>query len=546
MSTLNTYNLQAASIAKKHHLVAPTRIYELIHAFFHKSAPTADIGCGSGRDTEYLHSLGFEIEGFDGSEGMLSEAKHRYKELSFTHATLPELSTIQDSRYKNILCSAVLMHLSDESLITAAINLLRITLPTGRLILSFRNTLSKNFYEDGKLYHPINPHRLGLLFQTLGAKLLFQESTPDSTRDGIFWHTLVIEKEDLTCKDGIYKLQEIITRDKKTSTYKLALIRALCHMAKYEPHLIHWELETKSVWVPLKRLGSCWIKFYWPLILHNIKQTTNTKLAFDPELRALPYALSDFAVLGSDLESPIPSKELTHALKKIVSTMIKGPIHYSGGESNPVFSSFTPKYPDFDLFSHQYPGESELGMMRVPHDIWKDLINFNHWIEDSLVIEWARETERIDKTKRLSTYLDLLLTSFESTRDTSEIRKLYHGQSVECVWSGTTIQKFEVDHVIPYSVWKNNDLWNLLPCLPKINKEKLHRLPTLDLITKRQDCILSYWENYQRVWPERFNFQMKKALGVKDPVNFHRPAILGLMETLERLSLMQGLERYDH
>lgn len=184
-------------------------------------------------------------------------------------------------------------------------------------------------------------------------------------------------------------------------------------------------------------------------------------------------------------------------------------------------------------------------MMRLPHDIWKDLVNFNHWIEDSLVIEWARQTERINKDQRFSTYLELLLTPLENKRDTSEIRKLYQRSSVECVWSGDTIKNFEVDHMIPFSVWKNNDLWNLLPSHPKINKEKLHRIPSLELIRSRQDAIISYWEDYQRLWPERFNFQMMKALGVKDPSNFHRPAILGLMETAERLSLMQGLERFE-
>lgn len=247
----------------------------------------------------------------------------------------------------------------------------------------------------------------------------------------------------------------------------------------------------------------------------------------------------------SDLESPELSKVLFKALEKIVDTMIKGPITYSGGGSSPVFSAFTPKSPDYQLFSHQYPGESELGMMRLPHDIWKDLINFNHWIEDSLVIEWAKETERINKAQRFSTYLELLLTPLEHPRDTSEIRKLYQGRSIECVWSGKTIKEFEVDHLIPFSVWKNNDLWNLLPSHPKINKDKLHRLPSLELIRSRQDAIISYWEDYQRQWPDRFNFQMMKALGVKDPKNFHRPAILGLMETAERLSLMQGLERFE-
>ncbi|HOP97384.1 MAG TPA: GNAT family N-acetyltransferase [Verrucomicrobiota bacterium] len=32
--------------------------------------------------------------------------------------------------------------------------------------------------------------------------------------------------------------------------------------------------------------------------------------------------------------------------------------------------------------------------------------------------------------------------------------------------------KFEIDQAIPFALWKNNDLWNLLPALPAINNEK--------------------------------------------------------------------------
>ncbi len=51
---------------------------------------------------------------------------------------LPELATIRDHRYQNVLCSAVLMHVQRENLIGVALNLARILQRVGRLILSYR------------------------------------------------------------------------------------------------------------------------------------------------------------------------------------------------------------------------------------------------------------------------------------------------------------------------------------------------------------------------------------------------------------------------
>lgn len=45
-----------------------------------------------------------------------------------------------------------------------------------------------------------------------------------------------------------------------------------------------------------------------------------------------------------------------------------------------------------------------------------------------------------------------------------------NGHTPECVWSGkpiTDIALLHVDHMIPFAVWKNNNLRDLLPALEK-------------------------------------------------------------------------------
>ncbi|WP_048145888.1 HNH endonuclease domain-containing protein [Methanoplanus limicola] len=51
-----------------------------------------------------------------------------------------------------------------------------------------------------------------------------------------------------------------------------------------------------------------------------------------------------------------------------------------------------------------------------------------------------------------------------------------------------------VDHMIPFSVWKNNDLWNLLPALNSVNSKKSDKIPSPALIEKRSDAITGYWD----------------------------------------------------
>ena len=60
-----------------------------------------------------------------------------------------------------------------------------------------------------------------------------------------------------------------------------------------------------------------------------------------------------------------------------------------------------------------------------------------------------------------------------SDRDVNAARDTYKQQpALECVWTGTVLRpdKFDVDHVIPFSLWHNNDLWNLVPASPAANR----------------------------------------------------------------------------
>lgn len=169
--TRATYDREAAAFAREwDEQPAPTDLHALIRRFF-KSGPTADIGCGSGRDTAWLNAHGFPAVGYDASEGLLGEARRLHPGLRFQPAVLPGLAGIADNGFVNVLCETVIMHLDATMIVPAVGRLISILEPGGTLYLSWRVTEGVDRRDDhGRLYAAFDP---ALVFQGLGSRLFF-------------------------------------------------------------------------------------------------------------------------------------------------------------------------------------------------------------------------------------------------------------------------------------------------------------------------------------------------------------------------------------
>ncbi len=191
--TISSYNRDAESIAKIHSTLKPARIYELIGQYFIKNGITADIGCGIGRDTHWLSQQGFLAIGVDASEEMLKQATSLYPRERFIRDDLPDLKSLKSSDFQNILCSAVLMHLSPDDLKKACHRLLQLLKNEGCLLISFRGTNNPDRRENGKLYETINFQEFTDFFIQNGCSILLQESEVEAGRN-LTWHNIVIKK----------------------------------------------------------------------------------------------------------------------------------------------------------------------------------------------------------------------------------------------------------------------------------------------------------------------------------------------------------------
>ena len=122
--------------------------------FFALGEASADLGCGSGRDVDWLNRSGYPCIGFEPSAGLRAEARRRFPQWRFEQAALPGLETIAAAAFRNVVCETVLMHLPPAAIRPAVHALLRVLTADGTLYLSWRVTLGLAGVRDeaGRLY----------------------------------------------------------------------------------------------------------------------------------------------------------------------------------------------------------------------------------------------------------------------------------------------------------------------------------------------------------------------------------------------------------
>jgi SAM-dependent methyltransferase len=131
----------------------PLDLYWLLSRHF-RPGPTADIGCGAGRDAAWLHDSGLDVTGYDRSRGLLEEARRRYPAISFLEAELPGLADVSDASFENVLCETVIMHLPSADIPAAVQRLTKLLRVGGTLYLSWRVTTTDGDVRsaDDRLY----------------------------------------------------------------------------------------------------------------------------------------------------------------------------------------------------------------------------------------------------------------------------------------------------------------------------------------------------------------------------------------------------------
>ena len=519
-----------------------------------------DVGSGSGRDVALLLRAGYDAFGVEPVDAMRLEAIHRHPELAgrISAAALPNIESPPGSEFDGLVCSAVLMHVPEQDLFDTVFNLRSLLRPHGRLLVSLPLTrddvLSGERSTDGRLFKTYPPDYLQLLLERTGFQQIGRWETEDALgRKGTTWFTQLFELRSAGLTRAVDQIEGILNRDLKVATYKLALFRALSELATQEPRVANWRSDGR-VGIPLRRIAEKWLEYYWPIFAATrfVPQSSaegaesGKQLLFRKPMLALmaPYAgRGEHGGLGAwQLEQNAARMDSTQAalqeaaLRSIGKAIRQGPVAFSGGalETGTVFA--------FDSASAQ---------VLMAADLWRELSLLGHWINDAVILRWAELSERFGARQGIHAgdVLPLLLAKAEPLRATAIARDVFAKSGwTHCVWTDRKLTNgFVVDHVIPFSLWGNNDLWNLLPADPAVNGQKSDKLPTSALLIRQQDNIRGAWRLLRDAMPVPFDRQAIHLLGgaLGGGPGWELALFARLREAVEITALQRGLVRWS-
>jgi SAM-dependent methyltransferase/SOS-response transcriptional repressor LexA len=539
-----------------------------------------EIGCGSGRDASFLLGHDRDVVATDASEGMIRAARDLHPQLAqhlvHTPFPFPEAHDLSKQTFDGIYAAAVIMHIPDEELFEFAFQIKSLLRPGGTVLLSFstnRPCLSDNRDQTGRLFLERSPGEIQLLFERLGFRLLEQRRSDDVMDRGIIWHTLALKATEGTGRGPVDQIETVINRDKKDATYKLALLRALCDIAQTEYRQALWGVDD-TVSVPLGLVAEKWLLYYWPIVEADLEHSgegvaipqkrgleINKPIGFRGELRSLishcHTGRGGLDTFHCDFRQGVLSAETATradtALNKIAEKIVAGPVKYSGGAINDKRRFF---WHDGAITRKRRCGSSlglltALGRIHMRGEIWRELVLVGHWISEAIILRWAELTHEISQRRvSVADVVARLLVVPGTGRDQRRVRSLYRGlPDLRCVWTEATIgprQKFEVDHVIPFSLWHNNDLWNLMPATATANNAKRDRLISRERLLSSRDLIIDYWKTARADIPERFDYELRRSLlGAPCPSHgWELPAFGALTEAVEMLASQRGIQRW--
>jgi len=363
----------------------------------------------------------------------------------------------------------------------------------------------------------------------------------------------------------LINISNILERENKTSTYKFALLRGVIDIIQENsPFIRH---EGKRVYFPMGLLINKWIFYYYPLFtdLNVIPQINSAKgLAFKKELKAIIDFYQDsgegMSVLYHDIKTgrmdAANNKLIKGLYSKINRTIAGMPMKHIG---NSIYKRHYSIF-QFHADTRRKPQSISktliqgFGVFSIPVDYYDAFKLLGSFISgrDSILSKWADFSLASSSSKHLtrSEIISRLLIEPISDRDVKESKQYFsnllsHSGKIRCVWSGKDLQQFDVDHVLPFSIWRNNDLWNLLPSSKKINNQKRDRIPTPGMI---QDCGVRIIDNWNLLYsknPNRFTYEIEAGLlGHPITSGWQPEALSKLQENAEYLIKKRGYEEW--
>lgn len=341
-------------------------------------------------------------------------------------------------------------------------------------------------------------------------------------------------------------LNMILKKDSKDTTYKYALLRALVEISEEaEQHIIRED--AGFVVFPMGLIIDRWLYYYYPIIDRDLPQrngedpvsAVGEKIAFRRDFKELTdyyRSRGGFSAFSMQYRTGKIPGELIPTFIRLLKSL------YACIKDNPMRHLGYSVYQDYyQLVSHnrdKLPVYMKQSLQDRIDPLWviehfgtfrlrKDFFELFRFIgalligTETIIQQWAEFTSRANSRQQLpvNEVLDVIHTGPEEKHLVDDARSVYMqtldaGQRLACVWSGKALRadNMAVDHVLPFSLWANNDLWNLLPSRDSVNARKSDSIPEPDLIRSRGPDIKRYWYLLSEKYPKRFERELRISI----------------------------------
>lgn len=393
-------------------------------------------------------------------------------------------------------------------------------------------------------------------------------------------------------------LQGLLEEDRKTTTYKLALIKALAEInlsnsarVRYlsptdmDRYLLRSKIPDAphQAAIPMGLIIERVAALYWQIYRsHALNESAplpaqiggGRRLEFEEPLKALIRLYqgdwlsfrNDF-YLGRLAAGSARSLAFISLARAINKALQRGPIFYAGNSLGNDSSAIAGKDGNRLFRLEKGAGFRSLeeaiapalldraaGTFYLPSELWRELNVSAPWLTEAVTIRWARLSSDFSRGGMSPGTVVDLMTPPEDMRDTNWSRGLFLERirtgNLHSVWSGVELfpKTLAVDHMIPWSRTHTNDLWNLMPAETKENSQKSDGVPSAHCLDRAADRIIRTWKLYEgSSMGTLFRAQaestlMGRALPQKD---WETPMMDALLRSADETALQYACRRWE-
>lgn len=329
--------------------------------------------------------------------------------------------------------------------------------------------------------------------------------------------------------DTFSNINSIIEQDKTVTPYKYSLLKGVIETCQEYPQYV--SVQNTRVELPLGICVLKWMMYYYPFFLpnqfislQNGEQKGAPKIAFRDEFEAVCVYYEQhggISALYDDLMHDTVSPKINAMVSKLVNklkvTIVNMPMKHLG---------FSLHQKQYAVFKQETRGDAlrgtepvsfrsivaSCGTYSISEELYVVFRDLGGFILGSGTVQqkWLDFLRHKNTMIPESELMRLLSQRPVIQRDVSKATVVYErtvqSHPMSCVWSGRplTMDTFRVDHLLPFSLWKSNELWNLIPVHYTINQQKSDKIALRSLLERRKEDIFTCWDTLHDTYPKRF------------------------------------------